>query len=131
MAAGSCGAIQGAKSAKIRKTVTSTTPVAASGLWRAFTATERRNETAVVDKLACGFLLVINLLVAAWEAPQGARFPLVAGIPPLPPPSAGLAGRGVCKKCLQNPDGKELRGQNLENMRLMSALLPRHLLPPP
>src|SRR5580658_7102605 len=101
MAAGSCGAIQGAKSAKIRKTVTSTTPVAASGLWRAFTATERRNETAVVDKLACGFLLVINLLVAAWEAPQGARFPLVAGIPTSPRRTPRLRAPTVWRKRLR------------------------------
>src|ERR1700692_2446609 len=46
---GSCGAIQGAKRAKIIKTMTSTTPAAASGLWRAFPATRRRNEMAAVD----------------------------------------------------------------------------------
>jgi hypothetical protein len=49
MAAGSCGAIQGANRAKITKRITNTTPVAASGLWRAFPASERRNEIAVVD----------------------------------------------------------------------------------
>src|SRR6266700_4129017 len=33
---------------------------------------------------------------------------------PLPYPSENLPGRGVYKKCLQNLDVKELRGQNLE-----------------
>ena len=45
MAAGSCGAIQGAIRAKITKMTTSTTPAAASGLWPA----ARRNEMAAVD----------------------------------------------------------------------------------
>src|SRR5271165_4350085 len=49
MAAGSCGAIHGANRAKITKTITNTTPVAASGLWRTFPAAQRRNEMAVVD----------------------------------------------------------------------------------
>src|SRR5580700_1100543 len=49
MAAGSCGAIQGANRAKITKTITNTIPVAASGLWRAFPAAQRRNEMAAVD----------------------------------------------------------------------------------
>lgn len=44
MDAGSWGAIQGAKSAKIMKITTNTTPVAARGLWRAV----RRNEMAAV-----------------------------------------------------------------------------------
>src|SRR5580704_7383691 len=35
--------------------------------------------------------------------------------PPPPPPSECLDWRGVCKKCLQNLDVKELRGQNLDN----------------
>jgi hypothetical protein len=60
MAAGSWGAIQGANRAKITKTMTNTTPVAARGLWRALTATERRNEMAEVDKIVCGILLVSN-----------------------------------------------------------------------
>src|ERR1700758_1370424 len=47
--AGSCGAIQGAKRAKITKTTTSTTPMAAKGLWRALTATRRRSEMAAAD----------------------------------------------------------------------------------
>src|SRR5216684_6479999 len=58
MEAGSCGAIQGANSAKVTNNTTNTAPVAASGLWRAFTATERRSEMAVVDKLDCGILPV-------------------------------------------------------------------------
>ena len=58
MEAGSCGAIQGANSAKITNTTTNTAPVAASGLWRAFTAIERRSEMAGVDKLDCGILPV-------------------------------------------------------------------------
>src|ERR1700687_5896785 len=49
MEAGACGAIQGAKKAKITKTTTSTTPMAASGLWRALTATRRRSEMAAAD----------------------------------------------------------------------------------
>src|SRR5579863_8920802 len=49
MAAGSCGAIQGANSAKITNTITNTTPIAASGLWRAFPAAQRRNVMAMVD----------------------------------------------------------------------------------
>src|ERR1700678_2788481 len=49
MAAGSCGAIQGATSAKITKITTNTTPTAANGLWRAFPATRRRNVMAAVD----------------------------------------------------------------------------------
>ena len=44
MDAGSWGAIQGANSAKIMKTTTNITPVAARGLWRAV----RRNEMAAV-----------------------------------------------------------------------------------
>src|SRR5271169_936246 len=80
MAAGSCGAIQGANSAKITKTTTSTTPVAASGLWRAFRATLRRNEMAVVDTLACEFLLEINLLATVpglgkWMRDRGTPLP--------------------------------------------------------
>src|ERR1022692_73278 len=54
MAAGSCGAIQGANKAKITKRMTNTTPAAASGLWPAV----RRNEMAAVDKLTCGILTV-------------------------------------------------------------------------
>src|SRR5579864_5318100 len=47
--AGSCGAIHGANSANITKTTTSTTPAAASGLWRAFPATRRPNDMAALD----------------------------------------------------------------------------------
>src|SRR5579864_5994827 len=47
--AGSRGAIHGANRAKITKTTTNTTPAAASGLWRAFPATRRRNEMAALD----------------------------------------------------------------------------------
>jgi len=36
------------------------------------------------------------------------------GYPP-PPPSECLDWRGVCKKCLQNLDVKEVRGQNLDS----------------
>src|SRR5215469_8086931 len=48
MAAGSWGAIHGANTAKITKRMTSTTPAAASGLWRAF-PTMRWKEMAEVD----------------------------------------------------------------------------------
>src|SRR5579885_1826338 len=49
MDAGSCGAIHGAKIAKIKKTMTTTTPIAAKGLWRAFPRMRRVKEMAVVD----------------------------------------------------------------------------------
>src|SRR5580700_8321992 len=57
IAAGSCGAIQGANAAKIRKMMTNASPTAASGLWRAFLeaqpeaqpATFRGREMAAVD----------------------------------------------------------------------------------
>src|SRR5271165_183941 len=52
IAAGSCGAIHGAKSAKITKITTRTTPVAASGLWRAFPANLRRRVIAAVDMVS-------------------------------------------------------------------------------
>lgn len=45
MCAGSCGEIQGAKIAEKTKMETSTTPMAASGLWRAM----RGSEMARVD----------------------------------------------------------------------------------
>jgi hypothetical protein len=41
------------------------------------------------------------------------------GIPP-PPPSESLDWRGFCKNGPQNLEGKELRGQNLENKGLTS-----------
>src|SRR5580692_988066 len=84
IAAGSCGAIQGANRAKITKIMTNTTPVAASGLWRAFPTTERRNVMAEVDKLVCEFVLVINLLATASQALSGVLFSLVSGVPPSP-----------------------------------------------
>src|ERR1017187_922629 len=49
MDAGSCGAIQGANSAKMTKIKTRSTPIAANGLWRAFPARLRRNDMAAVD----------------------------------------------------------------------------------
>src|SRR5258708_2820634 len=49
--AGSCGAIEGANRAKRMKITASTTPIAASGLWRAFPATRRRSEIAAVDMI--------------------------------------------------------------------------------
>ncbi len=45
MRAGSCGAIQGANKAEKTKMTTSTTPIAAKGLWRA----ARGNEMEAVD----------------------------------------------------------------------------------
>src|SRR5271168_2793852 len=124
MAAGSRGAIQGANRAKITKTRTSATPAAASGLWRALPATARPNVMVEVDKLACGILLAINLLAVAGEALWSSAIFACFGVPPLPPPSERPAGRGVCKKRRQNLDGKELRGQNLENTALILVLLP-------
>ena len=44
-------------------------------------------------------------------------------VTPSPLPSERPAGRGVHRKCLQNLDGKELRGQNLENKGLTFVLL--------
>jgi hypothetical protein len=102
--------------------MTSTTPAAASGLWRAFPATERLNVMVVVDKLDCGILLVINLLAVAGEARRIDAIFAYFGGTPLPPPSERLAGRGVYKKCLQNLHAKELIGQNLENIGLMPVL---------
>src|SRR5437763_16353237 len=48
IAAGSCGAIQGANSAKVMNTRTSTTPIAARGLWRALPAMRLRSGTAAL-----------------------------------------------------------------------------------
>ncbi len=45
-------------------------------------------------------------------------------VPPSPIPSERLAGRGVRKKCLQNLDVKELRGQNLESKGLTRQVSP-------
>ncbi len=42
------------------------------------------------------------------------------GASPLPPPSESLDWRGFCKNGPQNLEGKELRGQNLENKGLTS-----------
>src|SRR5437879_13552263 len=54
MCAGSCGAIQGAKIAENTKMETSTTPMAASRLWRAM----RGSEMAGVDKGDLGDLYI-------------------------------------------------------------------------
>jgi hypothetical protein len=59
-----------------------------------------------------GFLAEINLCGAVSDLGEMVE---IEGTP-LPCASESLAGRGVCKKHLQNLDGKELRGQNLENM---------------
>src|SRR5580693_3378124 len=62
--AGSWGAIQGAKRAKITKIRTNTTPVAARGLWRAFPVAQpsslRGNEMAAVD-IVGDMVEIINL----------------------------------------------------------------------
>ena len=42
-------------------------------------------------------------------------------VSPLSIPSESLAGGGVRKKCRQNLDVKELRGQNLENKGVRGA----------
>jgi hypothetical protein len=44
------------------------------------------------------------------------------GYPPSPHPSEDLDWRGVCKKCLQNLDVKELRGQNLDNKGVRASV---------
>jgi len=43
------------------------------------------------------------------------EIPSIRKIPPSPHTSECLAGRGRCKTCLQNLDGKSLTSQNLEN----------------
>src|ERR1700677_2805423 len=106
MAAGSCGAIQGAKRAKITKMRTSTAPVAASGLWLAVTAIERRNEMAVVDKLACGTSADNKSSRSYFGGAVSTAIVGGFGVSPHPPPSESLAGRAVRKTCLQNLDGK-------------------------
>jgi hypothetical protein len=45
--AGSCGAIQGANTAKITKITTNTAPVVASGLWRAARGSEMESVDTV------------------------------------------------------------------------------------
>src|SRR5258707_14787430 len=42
-------------------------------------------------------------------------------VPPCAIPSESLAGRGFCKKCLQNLDVKDLRGQNFENKEVRTT----------
>src|ERR1700683_3720595 len=70
MAAGSCGAIHGANRAKIKKTITRTSPVAASGLWRAV----RRNEMAVVDMIRShAWIYTGHLRCYGWLAQRYAR----------------------------------------------------------
>lgn len=61
MCAGSCGAIQGAKMADNRKMETKTTPIAASGLWRA----TRGSEIAMVDIRATWLRLYMKCLPGA------------------------------------------------------------------
>jgi hypothetical protein len=48
---------------------------------------------------------------------------LFSGTPPLPPPFERLAGRGVHKKCLQNLEGRGVRGQNPENKRVKAVVV--------
>jgi len=43
-------------------------------------------------------------------------------VSPLPHPCESLDWRGLCKKCLQNPERLGVRGQNLENKELRSVL---------
>jgi hypothetical protein len=45
----------------------------------------------------------------------------VLGYPPSHPPPEWPAGHGARKKCLQNLEGKWVRGQNLDNKRLKST----------
>src|SRR5215470_2955140 len=49
IAAGSCGANHGAKRANVTRITIRSTPLAASGLWRAFPAIRLRNDIAAVD----------------------------------------------------------------------------------
>jgi hypothetical protein len=44
-------------------------------------------------------------------------------VPPSPPPFERLAGRGVRKKCLQNLEGRGVRGQNPENKRVKAVVV--------
>ena len=46
---------------------------------------------------------------------------MALGYTPLPPASERLDWRVVCKNALQNLDGKELRGQNLDNKGLTAT----------
>ena len=77
MAEGSCGAIQGANNAKITKSMTNTTPVAASGLCRA----ARRNEMAAVDKLKVNILPQYSARNYFVRLGEDCDFRLAASIP--------------------------------------------------
>ena len=50
------------------------------------------------------------------------EFWLLLGYPPSPHTCEKLAGSGVCKKCLQNPDCRWFKGQNLERKRVTCRL---------
>jgi len=66
---------------------------------------------ASLKSSSCGFLTAKNLVAAA---PALGKMGVDGGTP-LRLPFECLAGRGFRKKCLQNLEAKELRGQNLEN----------------
>src|SRR6202035_4602478 len=117
MKAGSRGAIQGANSAKITKTMTSTTPIAASGLWHAFPTTKRRNEMAAVDKRVVEFYSLIILRDIESEASHMGASP-VSGVYPPRHTLEVLLGAGFAKQPVQNLECKRLRSQNPDNKGL-------------
>src|SRR5271169_954425 len=113
MAAGSCGAIQGANRAKTTNTMTSTKPIAASGLWRAFVATERRNERAAVDMFKSVEFYSLN---SARHCVRGAcRYGKLFEFIDTPSPLGSIGMITLARNSLQNPEHKRVRGQNLEN----------------
>jgi hypothetical protein len=86
----------------------------------------RGGEGALLGLLAsmqprCGFLIEIKLAPTVLEAGDLPLHPAYIGVPPSPPPSESLAGRGFCKNSVQNLDIKELRDQNLDNKRFRTS----------
>jgi hypothetical protein len=63
-------------------------------------------------------ILATSGFAKAWEARFSVVREMVYLVPPSPLSPESLAGRGVHKKCLQNLDGREVTGQNLENKGL-------------
>ena len=120
MEAGSCAAIQGANRAKITKMTTNTTPVAASGLWRAFPTIDRRSEMEAVDTFACGILLVNNSALHCFRGTARLENSLEFIDTPSPRGSTGIIT--LAGNSRQNPERKRVSGQNLENTGLASVV---------